>query len=282
VRRHILIAAGLLFVFHVGSAIAALWKVKPFPAEGLGATLKVDNGELSSWSLASGNYIAKNGQIVVFNYFGGPQNPVANSILGNLVDLAYQNGKAKHYAPLVDGITVDLRPATQAAVSEQVVPMLRGHGSPTDDTLTISPFAYFVQEQPGMFRIRVLLRATLTDKGGKKLWKNDYYCPATEVRPLEGDESWFAQDRYQQAATEAIGRIAPVLGQDLLGELTPQRTVLMGAGRTWNTYFEFPAAILEENDDWLVVRDDPNGGKKLAADVDLIDRSHANIKPWGK
>jgi hypothetical protein len=281
-RNFVVLAATLCFTLHLGSAKAALWEVKPFPTDQIGATLKVDNGTLSSWSLASGHYIAKNGQIVVFNYFGGPQNPAAKGMFGVLLDAAVQDTKAKHYAPLVDNVTVDLRPATQAAVSEQVAPLLVGHMTSTDSTLTISPFAYFAQEKPGIFRIRVLLRARLDSKSGKKLWQNDYFSPSTEARPLEGNENWFTEDRYAQTTAAAIQRVAPVLARDLLGQLARQRVILLGAGRTWNAYFESPVAVLEETDEWLVVRDDPGGGKALAADVSLVEKSGAQIKPFGK
>ncbi len=273
------VVPGILLAFQWGSASAALWEVKPFPAQYLGATLKVDNAKMSRMSLASGNYIAKNGQIVVFNYFGGPENPNAAGVIGLTVDMIHQNSQAKRYAPIVDSVSFDLRPATEAAIAAHVAPMLAGQAAAPESTLTISPFAFFVQEKPGVFRVRALLRATLSGKGGKKLWQNDYFCPATEVRPLEGDESWFAQDRYAQAVAAAIERTAPVLGQDLLGQLVPRRTVLLAAGRKWDTWFEFPAAVLEESDDWLVVRDTPDG-KKLVGDVALIDKHSAEIKPF--
>jgi hypothetical protein len=279
VKARLCVVLGILLGLQWSSACAALWEMKPFPAQHLGATIKVDNAKMSRMSLPSGNYIARNGQIVVFNYFGGTENPPKGGAIGLTVDMLRQNSQAKRYAPIVDTVTFDMRPATEAAIAAHVAPMLAGQAAAPESTLTISPFVFFVQEKPGVFRVRALLRARLSGKGGKKLWQNDYYCPATEVRPLEGDESWFAQDRYAQAVTAAIERTAPVLGRDLLGQLVPRRTVLLAAGRKWDTWFEFPAAVLEESDDWLVVRDTPDG-KKLAGEIDLIDKHSAEIKPF--
>lgn len=278
-RTRLRVVLGILLAIQCGSAFAALWEVKPFPVQYRGATLKVDNTALSRMWLASGNYIARNGQIVVFNYFGGAQNPLNAGVIGLAVDMVAQNAQAKTFAPLVDGVTYDLRPATEAAVATHVAPLLKDQPPAPDSTLTISPFVFFVQEKPGIFRIRTLLRATLNDKRGKKLWQNDYYCPATEVRPLEGDESWFAQDRYARATTAAIERTAPILGRDVLGQLATQRTVLLAAGRKWDTWFEFPAAILDESDDWLAARDTPDG-KRLNADIDITYKPAAEIKPY--
>jgi hypothetical protein len=60
-----------------------------------------------------------------------------------------------------------------------------------------------------------LLRATLNGTGGKKLWQNACFCPSTEARPLEGAESWFTEDRYGQATTVAIRRVASVLARSI-------------------------------------------------------------------
>jgi hypothetical protein len=255
------------------------WEWKPFPADQRGASLELGNERLAGGSLPPGRYISANGQMVVFNYYGGTTNTVAGGIVGLAVDTLAKNAQAKSVAAVVDAVTFDLRQPTQAFITRQLTPLLANQPAAGDSRLTITPFAYFVQEEPGRFRIRALLRATLIGTGGKQLWTNDYLCPAAELRPLDGDESWFAQDRYGAAFASTIEHIAPVLAKDVLGQLMPGRIVTIAAGRGWDTRSEGPVTILEESDDWLVTRTAQNG-KKIAATVELIDRHSAEIKPF--
>ncbi len=157
---------------------------------------------------------------------------------------------------------------TQAAI-EKYSSALAGHPRRDDTKLSISPFAYFVQEKPGEFRIRVLLRATLTTQKGKKLWTNRYYCPSVDVHPLEGEGSWPAGNRYELTATSHRSHHARSCSRTYWASSRPGREIRVETGVTWNARVEYPAKVLEENDDWLAVRlfRDNN----LADDVDLVE-----------
>ncbi len=251
--------------------------VQALPLDQLSATVQVGNEKIGKMSLPPGSYVNADRRIMVFNYFGGPPNPAAEGVIGGVTDMLAQNAKAaKKFAPTISAVTFDLAVPTQAAIAKYS-PVLEGHATRSDTTLSISPFAYFIQEKPGEFRIRVLLQGTLTTQKGKKLWTNRYYCPSADLHPLEGDENWLAGNRYELAATEAIDRTMPFVFKDVLGELKPGREVRVETGVTWNAQIEYPAKVLDESGDWLAVRHFRDGN--LGDDVDLVDKRNARIEP---
>jgi hypothetical protein len=269
------LALATWLMFPLDCAAWALWEFKPFPLEQLSSTVKVGEEKIGGMSMPPGAYIAKDQRIVVFNYYGGPPNPMAQGVIGTITDTVAQNARVtKRFAPLIASVTFDLKPATQAAIEKHAA-TLAARATSTDTVLSISPFAFFVQEQPGAFRIRVLLQATLTGKGGKKLWTNQYYCPGADVRPLEGEESWFVDDRYGRTAVEAIERTMPFVFKDVLGELTPGRQIKVTTGVTWNARIERTSKVLYEDEGWLATRVFRDG--TLGDDVDLVDKRNAEI-----
>lgn len=258
-------------------------KIAPYPKEQPPVDVALGKRSLSKMNdLPIGAYYDEQHGIVVTGYQKGLGVGMLFGVVGVLVaNSANKSTGEARYSENAARMGADLTILTKQTLTEKLASGAYPSVKALSETgqLEVTPFAMFSVQKNGKARLHAMLRAELRSKANADpLWSVRYFAKAPGEYSIEGEDSWIAENRFSDGMKAAITRATAVLLDDIQGKLTEKRKIkAKGIYAAFNTEFEFPVIVVDENEKEIVGRLSI-GDVMIMAGTHVLDRSDYTVK----
>jgi len=278
-RLTVLLCAALALT----SGCATFNKIAPYPKGQPPVDLAIGKRPLSKMNdLPLGAYYDEAHGIVVTGYQKGVRVGMLFGVVGVLVaNSANKSTGTARYSENAAHMGTDLAALTKDVLTQKLASGACPAVKALSETgqLEVTPFALFSVQKDGKARLHAMLRVELRNKPQTDpQWSVRYFAKAPGEYSIEGADNWTVEDRYAKGMKTAIERAVAVMLDDLQGKLVEKRKVeAKGIYPAFNTEFEFPIIVVDENEKEIVGRI-AIGDVMIMGGTHVLDRSDFTIK----
>lgn len=181
------------------TACATFERAKPAPAVGGPIAVKMNSAELSSWSdLPLGAYKIPESDVIVSGHQRANVAPLLFGVVGvGIAHAANSNSSAAGVSNTEQILRIKLTDQTRSEIESTVSqePLVAKFSEQSAVAqLDVSPALLLSYVSDTDVRPYVILKAVLGSAGKPGVWETRYFAATGEAKPLEGPQSWTADD----------------------------------------------------------------------------------------